>query len=252
MNRSDTPMIEAVDLSKRYADGTLALDALNLKVAAGEIYCLLGAPGAGKSTAIRLFLDFTPPTSGQALVAGVDAARRPREAKAHLAYLMAGATFYEHLTALGNVAFFARLAGRHGLSRRDYAMALREVGLAERSFKVRVKHFSAGMRQKLGLAVAIVKDAPVLLLDEPTAGLDAQSTAEILEILGALRERGKAVLLATQDLFQAKQLADRVGILREGRLVLTFSREELRRQNLEAIYLDYMRGGTTRDDGRAY
>ena len=236
-------MIEATDLCKRYTDGTLALDALNLEVEPGQIYCLLGAPGSGKTTAIRLFLSFTRPTSGQATVNGFDTARQPKEAKQHLAYLMAGVTFYEQLTALRNLEFFARLAGRTDLGLQDYAMTLREVGLPERCFGERVRSMSAGMRQKLGLAAAIVKQAPALLLDEPTAGLDPQSTAEIFEILVSLREQGKAILLATQDLFQAKQLADTVGILKEGRMVLSCSQEELRRQDLEGLYLDYMRGG---------
>ena len=117
------------------------------------------------------------------------------------------------------------------------------MSLPERWFGEPVKRFSAGMRQKLGLAAAILKDAPVLLLDEPMAGLDPQSADEILEILNNLGQQGKAILLATQDLFQARQLADTVGILKEGRQVLSFTREELRRQNLESLYLDYMRGG---------
>ncbi|RMH16151.1 MAG: ABC transporter ATP-binding protein [Acidobacteria bacterium] len=235
-------MIEAIDLTKRYADGTLALDALNLAVPAGEIYCLLGAIGAGKTTAIDLFVGFVRPTSGRARIAGIDVQRRPREARRRLAYLMGGAALHGNLTALQNLDLFARLAGR-AAGDEECAMALREVGLPERAFGQRVRSFDPGARQKLALAAAMIKRAPALLLDEPLAGLDPQAAAEMVETLQMLRDRGRAILLATYDLFHAKQLADTVGILKEGRKVLSCSRDELRYQDLEALYLDYMRGG---------
>jgi len=245
-------MIQAVDLSKRYDDGTLALDALSFTVEPGEIYCLLGVPGAGKTTALNLFLGFTPPSAGRALVHGVDAARSPREARRHLAYLTADVGFYDRLTALQNLEFFARLGGRFDLGREDYAMALREVGLPERTFARKVAAFNRGMRQKLGIAAAIVKDAPALVLDAPMSGVDAQTTTEMFEILEALRDRGKAILLATDNLFHARRLATKAGILKEGRKVLSCSREELREQNLESLYLDFMRGGLELDERTPY
>ncbi|MEE8524285.1 MAG: ABC transporter ATP-binding protein [Thermoanaerobaculia bacterium] len=241
-------MIEAVDLSKRYDDGTLALDALSFTVGPGEIYCLLGAPGAGKTTTLNLFLGFTSPTAGQALVNGFDVAAGPRKARGHLAYLTADVAFYDRLTALQNLEYFARLGGRFDLGREHYAMALREVGLPERTFARKVGAFNRGMRQKLGLAAAIVKDAPALLLDAPMAGVDAQATTEMFEILEMLRDRGKAILLATDNLFHAKRVATNTGILKEGRKVSSCSREELRTQNLESLYLDYMRGGLELDE----
>ena len=125
-------------------------------------------------------------------------------------------------------------------------MAMREVGLPERSFEQRVGTFSRGMRQKLGIAMAMVKDAPALLLDEPLAGLDPQAAAELVETLKRLRDSGRAILLSTHDLFHAKQLADTVGILKEGRKVLSCSRQELRYESLETLYLDYLRGGVDR------
>lgn len=236
-------MIQAIDLSKRYNDGTLALDALNLTVEPGEIYCLLGTTGAGKTTALNVFLNFTKPTAGKVLVNGVDATQEAQEAKRYMAYLTANAALYESLTAYQNLDFFAHLGGHTEYDKNDLAMAMREVGLPERSFAERVDTFSRGMRQKLGLAAAMLKGAPTLFLDEPMSGLDAQASAELVEILSTLREQGKAILLSTQDLFHAKQLADTVGILKEGRKVLTFSREELGYQDLEELYLNYMRGG---------
>jgi ABC-2 type transport system ATP-binding protein len=235
-------MIEAVGLTKRYEDGVLALDALNLKVNPGEIYCLLGANGAGKTTTINLFLDFIRPTAGSPLLNGVDVSKDPLAAKRHVGYVSENVMLYGSFTARQNLAFFARLGGRNDLTRDDCSRVLRDVGLPEKAFDQRVKEFSKGMRQKLGIAIAIVKDAPALLLDEPTSGLDPKAGAEFLELLVELREQGKAILTSTHDIFRVRQVADRVGIMKEGRKVMERTREELQYENLEALYLDYMRG----------
>lgn len=235
-------MIEAIDLSKRYPNGRLALDALNLRVDEGEIYCLLGAGGAGKTTAVNLFLGFTTPTSGKARIDGIDVAEEPLRARERLAYLADTTAFYRRLSALDNLDFFARLGGKSA-SRHDREMALREVGLPEAAFSQRMAELSSGMVRKVGVAAALIKGAPALLLDEPLSGLDPKSAAELVELLETLRDQGKALLITMQDLFWARQLADRVGILQEGRQALTRTREELRYENLEKLYLDYMRGG---------
>ncbi|MDP9120208.1 MAG: ABC transporter ATP-binding protein [Acidobacteriota bacterium] len=235
-------MIEAIDLSKRYANGKLALDALNLHVAPGEIYCLLGAKGAGKTTAIDLLLGFTGPTTGRVLIGGIDMARQPLEAKARAAYLADTTAFYRRLTALQNLDFFARLSTRQPPRRSDCEMALREVGLPEAAFGQRLADLDPGSVRKVGIAAALMKGAAAFLLDEPLSGLDPKAQAELVEILEELRDRGKAILITMQDLFWARQLADRVGILQEGRQALTRTREDLRHENLEKLYLDYMRG----------
>jgi ABC-2 type transport system ATP-binding protein len=235
-------MLEARDLTKRFADGTLALDTLNLRVEAGELYCLLGANGAGKTTAIHLFLGFLKPTAGRAMLGGLDVLKHPLECKRKLAYLPENLALYESLTARQNLAFFARLGGRRRLDREDLDLALRRVGLPERTFSRRVHTFSKGMRQKLGIAIALLKEASVLLLDEPMAGLDPRAAEEFMESLERLRDQGAAILLSTHDLFHARRLADQVGILKEGRQVLTVRRAELETEDLEKIYLDYMRG----------
>jgi ABC-2 type transport system ATP-binding protein len=234
-------MIEAIHLSKRYPNGTLALDALNLRVEPGEIYCLLGASGAGKTTVVDLFLGFTPPTSGRALVDGIDVAREPLQVKARTAYLGADTAFYGRLTALQNLELLARL-GRPDRTRADCEMALREVGLPEPAFEQRVAGFPPGMVRKLGIAAALVKGAPAVLLDEPLSGIDPKTTAEVVELLETLREDGKSLLITLEDPFWARQLADRVGILQEGRQALTRTRDELRYESLEKLYLEYLRG----------
>ena len=235
-------MIEAIDLSKRYPNGHLALDALNLRVGAGEIYCLLGAKGAGKTTAVNLFLGFTPPTAGKARIGGLDVTEEPLRTKERIAYLADTTAFYHRLTALQNLDFFARLGGRRHPTRHECEMALREVGLPESAFGQQVSQLGPGGLRKLGIAAALLKGAPALLLDEPLSGLDPKSAAELVELLETLRDQGKALLVTMQDLFWASQLADRAGLLQEGRQVLTRSREELRYENLEKLYLDSMRG----------
>jgi len=236
-------MIEAIDLTKRYDESILALDALNLKVAPGEIYFLLGANGAGKTTVINIFLNFIEPTAGRALINGIDATREPLEAKKYLAYISEDLMLYGNFTARQNLDFFAKLGGKQNLKKDDCYQVLREVGLEEKAFEQKVKEFSKGMRQKVGLAAAIVKDAPAILLDEPTSGLDPQVGAELMEMLASLRARGKAILVATHDIFRATEIADRIGIMKEGRKVMERTRLELEQEDLQTLYLDYMRGG---------
>jgi len=233
-------MLQATDLSKRYEDGLLALDHLSLEVKEGEIFCLLGANGAGKTTAINLFLNFIDPTDGTAKINGIDVTRDPLEAKKYVSYVSENVMLYGNFTARQNLDFFAKLGGKKNLTRDDYYMYMRKVGLQEEAFEMKLKNFSKGMRQKLGITIAIIKDAPNILLDEPTSGLDPKAAAEFIKILKGLREQGKAILMCTHDIFRAKEIADRVGIMKEGRLVMLRTREEFLEDDLEKIYLDYM------------
>ncbi|MFQ6091959.1 MAG: ABC transporter ATP-binding protein, partial [bacterium] len=206
----------------------------------GEIFCLLGANGAGKTTTINLFLNFIDPTYGTAKINGVDVTRDPLEAKKYVSYLSENVMLYGNFTARQNLDFFAKLGGKKDLTKENYYMVMRKVGLQEEAFEMRLKNFSKGMRQKLGICIAIIKDAPNVLLDEPTAGLDPKAAAEFLKILRGLRDDGKAIFMCTHDIFRAKQIADRAGIMKEGRLVMIRTKEELEYENLERIYLEYM------------
>jgi ABC-2 type transport system ATP-binding protein len=239
------PILKAEGLSKRYEDGVLALDNLNLEVRPGEIYCLLGANGAGKTTTINLFLGFIPPTAGTCLINGIDVNRDPLEAKKYVSFVSENVMLYGNFTARQNLDFFAKLGGRSALTKSDYYRAMGRVSLQEKAFDQRVKNFSKGMRQKLGIAIAIVKGAPAVLLDEPTSGLDPKAAAEFLEIMTELRSEGKAVLMSTHDIFRAKEIGDRVGIMREGRLVMERTRAELQNEDLNRIYIDYMESEKT-------
>lgn len=233
-------MLQSIDLTKRYEDGLLALDHVNFEVKEGEIFCLLGANGAGKTTTINLFLNFIDPTAGQALINGIDSAKDPLEAKKHVAYVSENVMLYGNFTARQNLDFFAKLGGKKDLTKEDYYTVMRQVGLQEKAFEMKLKNFSKGMRQKLGISIAIIKDAPNILLDEPTSGLDPKAAAEFLKILAGLKEQNKAIFMSTHDIFRAKVIADRVGIMKEGRLVMVRTREEFLAEDLEKIYLDYM------------
>ena len=233
-------MIQAIDLTKRYEDGLLALDHLNLNIKPGQIYCLLGANGAGKTTTINLFFNFIEPSGGTALLNGVDCTKTPLEAKRFAAYVSENVMLYGNFTARQNLDFFTKLAGRKELKKEEYYMVMRQVGLPERAFEQRVKTFSKGMRQKLGIAIAMLKQAPALLLDEPTSGLDPKAASEFVELLLTLKREGKAILMSTHDIFRAKEIADVVGIMKEGVLIMERSREELESEDLEKLYLKYM------------
>ena len=233
-------MLQAIDLTKRYEDGLLALDHMSLEVKKGEIFCLLGANGAGKTTTINLFLNFIDPTDGSALIDGIDVTKDPLEAKKYVSYVSENVMLYGNFTARQNLDFFAKLGGKKDLTKEDYHMYMRKVGLQEEAFEMRLKNFSKGMRQKLGITIAIIKDAPNILLDEPTSGLDPKAAAEFVKILKGLREEGKSILMCTHDIFRAKDIADHVGIMKEGRLVMVRERDEFLEDDLEKIYLEYM------------
>jgi len=235
-------MFQTIDLTKRYEDDMLALDSLNLTVNEGEIFCLLGANGAGKTTTINLFLNFIEPTGGTALIDGIDVNKNPLDAKERVSYVSENVMLYGNFTARQNLDYFARLGGKNDLTKEDYYNYMRQAGLQDEAFEVRLKKFSKGMRQKLGITTAIIKDAPNILLDEPTSGLDPRAAAEFVKILTDLRDQGKSILMCTHDIFRTKEIADHVGIMKDGRLVMVRSREEFLEDDLEKIYLEYMQG----------
>ncbi len=233
-------MLEAKDLTKKYEDGIVALDHLNLKVEPGEIFCMFGANGAGKTTAINCFLNFIMPTEGTALIEGIDITKEPLKAKDFVSFVSENVMLYRNFSALQNINYFTKLAGKRNLNRDDFAQAMSRVGLQKEAFNMRTKNFSKGMRQKLGIAVAIVKDAPNIILDEPTSGLDPRSGQEFLGLLRELRDKGKSIFMSTHDIFRAKFVADRVGFMLKGKLVMLKNKEELADEDLNQLYIEYM------------
>lgn len=194
------------------------LDQVSLRVAAGEIYALLGGNGAGKSTTLSALLGFLRPVAGQLAVAGIDPVSEPDLARTRIAYLPENVALYDQLTACENIAYFMALAGAEP-DRASMDRALDAAGLQIEARDRRVSGFSKGMRQKVAIAMAVLRDVPVLLLDEPTSGLDPRATADFNALLARLKDRGTAILMVTHDLLGAADCADRIGFLASGRIV---------------------------------
>ena len=233
-------MIEAIDLTKTFG-ATLAVDHVNLTIKPGEIFCLLGANGAGKTTTINLFLNFVAPTSGMARIGGLSVVEHPVATKQRLAYIPEQVTLYRNLTGLENLRFFSRLAGAQADSDDELLAILAQAGLAADQARGRVSAYSKGMRQKVGIAITIAKGASALLLDEPTSGLDPKASNDFSTLLGDLSGRGVAIMMATHDLFRARESGTSVGIMKHGRLVETLGTSELGHRDLEQIYLAHMK-----------
>ena len=232
-------MLEAKGLTKQYGDFT-ALKSLDLRVEAGEVFCLLGANGAGKSTTIQLFLGFIKPTVGEVSIDSLNVATHALETRKKLAYIPENVHLYPNLTGLENLEFFTTLSGRKDVKEADLLNALERATLPKDAIHRRVGAYSKGMRQKVGIAMAITKGARALLLDEPTSGLDPKASNEFSELLKAMSADGVAILMATHDIFRSKEVGHRVGIMRRGKLRATHSTEALSHTDLEQIYLEQM------------
>lgn len=223
----DEPAVVTRGLTKRYGD-LVAVDHLDLELRRGEIFGLLGPNGAGKTTTILMLLGLTEPTEGEARVLGLDPTRRPLEVKRRVGYVPDAVGFYDAMTGRQNLRFTARLNGLNGFAAEERIAALLEqVGLSHAADD-RVETYSRGMRQRLGIADALVKDPEVLILDEPTVAIDPEGVAEVLELIRRVsRERGATVLLSSHLLHQVRTVCDRVGIFAAGRLVALGRVDEL-------------------------
>jgi ABC-2 type transport system ATP-binding protein len=231
-------LLEARGLTKRYGD-QLALDGLNLSVAAGETLCLLGANGAGKTTTLNLFLGFTTPTAGTAVVDGKVVADDPAVARARLGYVAEVVSLYPSLSGAENLRFFASLAGVEvDQARRDAILS--RLRFPDGAINKPAGTYSKGMRQKLGLAIALMKDARAILLDEPLSGLDPAAANDLVTVLRETAGGGAALLVSTHDIFRAKEVASRIGIMRHGRLVDMVDPAKLTAAELEQLYLTHM------------
>lgn len=232
-------MLSAMGLTKDHG-AHRALDDVSFTVGPGEIYCLLGANGAGKSTTIKLFLGFLKPTSGTAEVDGLDPQTQADAVRRRLLYIPETVALYDELTGYENLDYFARLAGVADRSPARLRECLVGAGLAPSAFNRRVGHYSKGMRQKVGIALAIIKEAKALLLDEPTSGLDPEASAEFHDLLVRQRDRGAAILMATHDLFRAREVATTIGLMQAGHLRRTIDASRISASDLEGLYLEEM------------
>ncbi len=224
-------VIEAKGLTKRYGRAK-AVDSVTFSVGAGEIFGLLGPNGAGKTTTILMLLGLTDISAGTARVFGHDPMREPLAVKRRVGYLPDTVGFYDNLTAADNLHYTARLMGMDLKTRgQKIAAALARVGLSEVANK-KVGTFSRGMRQRLGLAEIVMKDARVAILDEPTNGLDPQASIELLELIRSLKTQGVSILLSSHLLDRVQTVCDRVALFNAGRIVLMGTVAELGRQVL--------------------
>lgn len=212
---NDPILIQGVTLA--YGDHRV-LDGLDLAVAEGSITALLGGNGAGKSTTLSALLGFVRVQSGEIAVCGIDPGADPDAARRRIAYLPENVALYEHLSATENAEYLLALAGEMQ-ARGAITDAFAAAGLQQRAWDQRLGGFSKGMRQKVAIAVALLRRVPVLLLDEPTSGLDPRATADFNALVRSVRDRGTAVLMVTHDLLSAADVADRIGFLEAGRIV---------------------------------
>ena len=232
-------MLEAKNLSKSY-NNFQALADLNLTVSSGEIFCLLGANGAGKSTTINLFMGFIKPSSGHVMINELDVVEQPKETKKFLAYIPENLMLYPNLTGLENLDYFCGLGGKRN-SKEHLEALLSGSGLQKDFIYKRVSSYSKGMRQKVGIALAKAREAKALLLDEPTSGLDPQASNEFSALLLGMKNRGVATLMATHDLFRAKDIGTHIGIMREGKLEHLVDADTVSLKELEELYLETMK-----------
>jgi ABC-2 type transport system ATP-binding protein/sodium transport system ATP-binding protein len=225
-------MIEVHRLTKRFplpgGRHLVAVNGLSFSVAAGEVYGLLGPNGAGKTTTLRMLLGLLRPSAGHAAVAGYNSAKHPNEVKRRVGLVSATAGLYQGLTVREMLLFFADLYGvppADGAAELDRLAAL--LGLGDLLGR-RCANLSTGQRQRVSLARALIHRPPVMLLDEPTLGLDVLGSQVVVEYVGHLRDRGKAVILSTHRLDEAERLCSRFGLLHQGRLVSEGTLAELR------------------------
>ncbi len=221
-------MIEAHDLKKRYGD-LLAVDGISFTVNSGEIYGLLGPNGAGKTTTLSMLAGLLKPDQGRILYDGVDLLRHPREVKAKLGIVPQENALYENLSAREHLRFWGGLYGLSGqVLEAAVLKSLDQVSLGGRA-KEPIKGFSGGMKRRLNLAMGLVHSPQVVLMDEPTVGIDPQARANILEIVQGVASTGTSVLYTTHYLDEVETICDRIGIMDHGRLLAEGTLEELHR-----------------------
>lgn len=228
-------VIETKDLTKRYGK-FVAVDALNLTAEKGEIYGLLGPNGSGKTTTILMLLGLTEPSAGQVRVLGFDPVRQPLSVKKRVGYLPDQVGFYDGLTARENLTYIAKL---NRLPRQEAAQriesAIAQMGLTE-VIDQQVGTFSRGMRQRLGVAELLLKRPQIIIMDEPTLGLDPEAARTFLQTIRDLKQAGITILLASHLLPQVQEVCDRVGLFYRGRIVLEGTVNELAQRVLGGAY----------------
>lgn len=241
-------IIETQNLTKDYGKHS-AVKGLTFSVQEGEVFGFLGPNGAGKTTTILMLLGLTQPSGGAAKVCGLDPVRNAREVKRMVGYLPENVGFYGELDAVQSLEYIADLNGIAAHKRNQKIRnALETVGLAENAYK-KVAAFSRGMRQRLGIAEVLLKEPRIMILDEPTLGLDPDGALQLIELIKSLnRDKGITVLVSSHNLSQVQRISHRVGIMIKGSMVAKGTMDDLARDSLgiddgsytlEEIYMKY-------------
>ncbi len=211
-------MLETHDLSKQF-DGFWAVDGVNLSLSAGEVLALLGPNGAGKTTTVRMLTSILRPTRGRAIVNGYDVVLQADRVRASVGVLTEQHGLYNRMPAHEYLDFFGQVYGLDAHQRKQRSdRLLHDFGL-EKSRKQRIGEFSKGMRQKLALARALLHDPPILLLDEPTSAMDPESARLVRDTIKRLRSSKRTIIICTHNLAEAEELADKIAIIRDGRII---------------------------------
>ena len=227
-------MLEAINLTKQYGN-KYALKNLNLSVESGEVFCLLGQNGAGKTTTINLFLGLISPTQGKALINGVEVEPNTKT-RQMIAYIPEVVQLYGNMNGLENISFFSQLAG-FDYSKLQLKDLLLKAGLKKEDHNKKLSSYSKGMRQKVGIAIALSKNADYIFMDEPISGLDPKAAIEFIQICKELSQEGKGIFMATHDIFNAVNVGTRIGIMKEGELVHITDTASINANELQEIYL---------------
>ena len=214
-----------------------ALSDLSLNVNPGEIYGLLGANGAGKSTTLNLILGFLKPDKG---LIRVDGSTNSKINSDMIGYIPENVNLYPYLTGVENLDYFCKLSGVT-YSKKELSKLLADCGLQNEAHHKFISHYSKGMRQKVGIAIAYAKKAKVYLLDEPASGLDPLSSNELSELLKKLADHGSTILMASHDLFRVRETCDKIGILKNGHLIQEMQAKDLTSEELETVYINFMK-----------
>ena len=216
-----------------------AVDNLSLEIKEGEIYGLLGSNGAGKSTTLNILLGFLTPDSGTALINGLDTTDNSDKARKKIGYIPENVSLYPYLTGVENLDYFCKLNNKNH-SPEKLEEFLDKCGLDSEFHNMRTEAYSKGMRQKVGIAIALAKEASVYLLDEPASGLDPLASNELSALLRKLASNGAGILMASHDIFRIRETCNRIGIIKNGELLKEMDTSDVSTNELENIYIDYM------------
>ena len=232
-------VIKIENLVKKFKNHTVIND-LSIQVKQGEIYGLLGSNGAGKSTTINILLGFINSDSGRSTIKGIDTVSNFKETRKITGYISENVNLYPYLSGIENLDYFCKLNGKN-YNYDKLEQILNHCGLEKNDFYKMTSTYSKGMRQKVGIAIALAKDAEVYLLDEPASGLDPLASNDLSSLLRKLSSEGSTILMASHDIFRVCETCDRIGIIKNGSIVKEITASEVSTDQLEKIYINYMK-----------